>query len=194
MDHAELNDEQLLKLLREGDEIAFQTIYKRFWKECFRVAYHKLNSRTLAEEATQNIFVSLWERRQKVEIQSIKAYLLTSVKYQVLSFIKKKLSQEKHFSSLVSKQSNRHDSEENLLYNELLTALEKAIHNLPEKTSKIYRLSRYESLNGKQIASIMGLSEKSVEYHISQALKKLRIELKEYRTLSVGMYFLYNIL
>lgn len=190
MNYSKLNHKQLLQLLKKGDERAFHAIYKLFWKECFMIAYQKLNSKTLAEEATQNIFVSLWERRNQVDIQNLPAYLHTSVRYQVLNFIKQKISSEKHLSKLENQELSSNNSEESVFYNELMLALEKAIQSLPDKTGEIYRLSRYEYLTGKEIAKAVNLSEKSVEYHISKALKHLRVELKDYTSVTIGMTFL----
>jgi len=194
MNYSNLSNEQLLQLLKSNDKVAFHAIYKLFWKECFLIAYQKLNSKTLAEEATQNIFISLWERRNQVEIQNLKAYLRTSVKYQVINLIKQKLSTAKHLPSFATQNIAHNNAEDLVFYNELMDALEKAVNDLPQKTGTIYRLSRCEYLTGKEIASRMGLSEKSVEYHITQALKYLRIELKDYLTYSIALLFLSNFL
>lgn len=191
MDYSNLTDQQLVRLLKKDDELAFHFIYKSYWKDCFLTAHRKLNSKSLAEEATQNIFLSLWERRTEVEIQNLQAYIRTSVKYQVLNLIRQKISVEKHSLNLASQQPNN-NIEEVVFYNELETALQKAMQDLPQKTSKIYQLSRFECLPGKEIAKKMNLSEKSVEYHITKALKYLRIELKDYLTTSIGIVFLSN--
>jgi len=190
MNYAHLSNEQLVNLLKTGDSKAFQTIYKLYWKDCFRIAYRKLNSKILAEEATQNIFISLWERRENVTIKNLEAYLRTSTKYQVINFIEAKLVTQKHLPNLPKQVLASNQVEESINYQELMLALEKAIKNLPKKTGEIYRLSRYEYLTGKEIAQKVGLSEKSVEYHISKALQFLRLELKDYATLFAGIgYF-----
>ena len=64
--------------------------------------------------------------------------------------------------------------------------IEKALNELPEKTQEVYRLSRFDNLTGREIAERIGLSEKSVEYHISQSLKFLRQQLKDF----IGVYVL----
>jgi len=187
MNYAHLSNEQLLTLLERDDSQAFKTIYQLYWKDCFRIAYSKLNSKILAEEATQNIFISLWERRQNLEIKNLGAYLKTSVKYQVINFIEAKLVTQKHLPFLSKRGLPENDVENTIYYEELMVALEQAIQNLPQKTQEIYRLSRYEYLSGREISERVGLSEKSVEYHISRALKFLRVELKDYRAISSGL-------
>jgi len=180
MEYAKFSNEQLLELLKRDDKQAFNVLFKLYWKDCFRIAYQKLNSKTLAEEVTQNIFISLWERRNQVEIKNLQAYLRTSVKYQVINFIEAKLSRQKLLVKIAVGEQAANPIEEGVYYQELMDALEKAIQNLPEKTGRIYRLSRYEYLSGKEIAQKMGLSEKSVEYHMTRALKFLRLELKDH--------------
>jgi len=194
MNYAHLSNEQLLILLKRDDPQAFKTIYQLYWKACFRIAYSKLNSKILAEEASQNIFISLWERRQHLEIENLWAYLKTSVKYQVINFIEAKLITQKHLPFLAKNELAENDVENTIYYQELMVALEKAIQNLPQKTKEIYQMSRYEYLSGREIAERVGLSEKTVEYHISRALKFLRLELKDYRAISSGVVLLTAIL
>jgi len=194
MNYAHLSNEQLLLLIKRNDGKAFQAIYKLYWKDCYYIAYRKLNSKILAEEATQNIFVSLWERRAQLEIKNLQAYLRTSVKYQVINFIEAKLVTQKHLPFLSKTRLAENDVENVIYYKELIAALEQAIQNLPAKTQQIYKMSRYEYLTGREIAKKVGLSEKSVEYHISQALKLLRLELKDYRTISSGLILLTSML
>ncbi|MFK7982758.1 MAG: RNA polymerase sigma-70 factor [Saprospiraceae bacterium] len=195
MNYVHLSNEQLLVLLQQGDKKAFQVIFKLYWKYCYAIAFQKLNSKILAEEATQNIFISLWERRETAAIQNLQAYLTTSVKYQAINFIEAKLVTQKHIPALAKGKTTIHNNvEDTINYKELMIALEKAIQNLPPKTGEIYRLSRYNYLSGKEIAERMGLSEKSVEYHISQALKFLRLELQDYRVVSSGIILLSTIL
>lgn len=180
MDYVHLSNEQLLALLKRDDPKAFQTIYQLYWKDCYRIARNKLQSKILAEEVTQNVFVSLWERRGQLEIKNLRAYLFTSIKYQVINFIEAKLITEKHLPSLPKAELYENSIEYQVYKEELMLTLEKALQQLPPKTEQIFRMSRFEYLSGKEIAQQMKLSEKSVEYHISKALRFLRLELKDY--------------
>jgi RNA polymerase sigma-70 factor (ECF subfamily) len=69
-------------------------------------------------------------------------------------------------------------------------AIEKAIYQLPDKTQTVFKMSRFEEKSHKEIAVTLDLSEKSVEYHITQALKFLRVYLKDYLTILLfGLIF-----
>jgi len=180
MKYVQLSNAQLVDLLEKGDVKAFEAIYRLFWKSCYRTAFFKLNSKVLAEEVTQNIFTSLWERREKSKIKNLEAFLRSATKYQIINLVEVQVLSKKRLINLPQSKVASNTVEDTIYYKELMLSLEKAIQNLPPKTSQIYLLSRYEYLSGKEIAERMKLSEKSVEYHISKALRFLRIELKDH--------------
>jgi len=180
MDYTNLSNKQLLTLLGQNDRKAFQAIFELYWQDCYRIAISKLNTKELAEEATQNIFISLWERRNHLEINNLQAYLFASVKFQAINFIKDKLITKKQLAALPNSLKVQNDVEQYFFQEDLVRTMEIVMERLPQKTKLIYRLSRYEHLTGKEIAFKLNLSEKSVEYHISKALKILRLELKDY--------------
>ena len=174
------SDQELLERLKLSDDKAFRAIYARYGKRCYGLALQKIKSKEAAEEITQNIFISLWERRAALSVQNLEAYLTVSVKYQVINFIESKLTREKYALSLPPQYNSENSVENAIFLQDLTAALEKALADLPEKTREIYRLSRFENLSGREIAERIGLSEKSVEYHISQSLKFLRLHLKDF--------------
>jgi RNA polymerase sigma-70 factor (ECF subfamily) len=135
----------------------------------------------VAEDIVQTVFTDLWAKRERHSIQNISAYLNTAVKYQVINYIKSALSKKSHLSVVAEKQRTEESSADlTLLVQELTMAIDKAIGQLPEKTQTIFRLSRFERHSNKDISQIMDLSEKAVEYHITQSLKTLRFYLKDF--------------
>lgn len=183
-------DQELLDRLKSDDDKAFRAIYARYGKRCFGLALQKIKSREAAEEITQNIFISLWERRSTLSIQNLESYLMVSVKYQVINFLESQLTREKFALTLPPQYDGENTVENAVFLQDLMVALEKALGELPEKTQEVYRLSRFENLSGREIAERIGLSEKSVEYHISQSLKFLRLQLKDF----IGICLLLNLI
>lgn len=179
MNYTSLDDTTLTELLNTDEKGAFQEIYKRYWKKLFQVAERKVR-REIAEEIIQDIFVNLWNNR-KTKINNLKYYLFSSVKYGILNQLKKEVS-ENNFAkyALYSLQETDNSTEYTLLLNELSEALETGLSQLPEKTQQVFRLSRFELFSTKEIAERLDLSEKAIEYHITQALKNLRQYLKDY--------------
>lgn len=181
MEYELLADETLLDLLRADDTFAFKEIYRRYWERLYYKALRKINSREVAEDIVQTVLVDLWDRRISHNIQYINSYLEASVKYQVINYIKAAISKKIHLSAFGERQgTEQSDGDLLLLTRELNTAIDRAIRQLPQKTQTVFRLSRFERHSNKDISRIMGLSEKAVEYHITQSLKTLRLHLKNF--------------
>ena len=181
MEYRLLADEVLLKFLIISDELAFQEIYQRYWRQLYYTALSKINNKEVAEDIIQTVFADLWEKRNKHSIKNISAYLGTSVKYQVINYIKSGVSKKAHLSNISeSRNTEENKNELALLVKELNEAIDKAINRLPQKTQTIFRLSRFERHSNKQISRMMDVSEKAVEYHITQSLRALRLYLKSF--------------
>ncbi|MGE8242713.1 MAG: RNA polymerase sigma-70 factor [Sphingobacterium sp.] len=173
-------DAELTKLMIGGDHNAFTEIYTRYWKRLFHIASLRLNDTEEAEEVVQNIFVSLWDRREKLEITtSLNAYLAISVKYRVIKVLDKHYNQQKYVESLTT--SILDDSTQQWLeFLDLKEILEKTITELPEKCQLVFRMSRDLHLPQKEIAAQLDISEKTVEAHLGKAIKTLRNKLNRF--------------
>lgn len=181
MEYKLLTDEILTKLLKADDETAFKEIYNRHWKLLFNAAYYRLESKETAKELVQNLFLHVWEKRNSLSITNLQHYLQTAIKNRVINHIEATLVQKKyqqHFRETFSIQSS--ETEATVQYNELYLAFEKALQQLPQKTRDVFKMSRFEHLSVKDIASRMNISEKAVEYHITSSLKILRVNLKDF--------------
>ena len=181
MNYKIFDDAILLKLLKAGDGAAFEEIYFRYSEPVFLAALKKVRSKTIAEELVQNLFISLWVKRETVQIQQLQSYLQSAIRYQVIDYIRSKIVRERYYQ-LAKEQMNVQEnlSESRLLLNELSIAIDNTIKKLPQKTQEIFRLSRYEKRSIKEIAQYMNLSEKAVEYHVTQSLKFMRLHLKDF--------------
>ena len=179
MDYKDLSDEVLLKLLAASDELAYKTIYERYWRVLFLKAYAKIYSRESAEEMIQEIFASLWQNRKERVIQHLESYLVTAVKYNVIGYIRARVRRQEKFKLLAGSEADNSTHETIALY-ELARNMHDAIASLPDKTRQVFTLSRIEKIQVREIAQRLDLSEKAVEYHITRALKLMRIHLKDF--------------
>ena len=177
-----LSDDSLLSAFKSGDVEAFEEIYNRFWRKLFLLAYKKLHSKEVAEELTQTIFVSLWERRTEIEIIGLENYLFSAIKYKIIDYIDAIIVKDKIFNNIRNSdiQYANSDAEATIAVKEIREAIDKALEVLPEKTQTIFKLSRFEHFTIKEIAFKMNMNEKAVEYHITQSLKTMRIHLKDF--------------
>lgn len=167
-------DIDLVKLLQSGDEAAFTEIYKRYWDILFYLAGKKLNDLHEAESVVQEIFLDLWKRRGHLNIQALDNYLVVAVKYRILNILAHR-ERKRRFQQFARENYSATDvSTDNWIsFEELRSWLEKSVNKLPEKCRIAYRL-RDEGYSQKEIAAKMEISEKTVESHISKALKILR--------------------
>ena len=181
MDGVHHNDEVLLENLRNDDAKAFEQIFKKYWQKLYLVAKAKLLSHDDAEEVIQGIFSTLWEKRRTLIIRDLSHYLQVCVKNRVLNHIRTNITKEKywaHYSAFLP--AHNDITTEAVAFDELDHALHDAVESLPEKSRQVFRLSRVEGRTNAEIANMLALSEKSIEYHLTKSLKDLKVRLKDY--------------
>jgi RNA polymerase sigma-70 factor (ECF subfamily) len=181
-DFGTYEEKDLLYKLQSGSVTAFTTIYNQHWKKMFYLAGNKLQNLAEAEELVQDIFLDLWRRREELKITSLSSYLSACVKYKVINALAKRNHQER-YSLYTSHQPGLladNTTEERLRLEELQHELMNETEKLPAKCKMVFRLSREQGYTQKQIANRMGISEKTVESHLSKALRTLRIGLSQF--------------
>jgi RNA polymerase sigma-70 factor (ECF subfamily) len=170
-------------------EKGFKKVFETFYPRLLRFANEYVCDRFEAENILQDVFLKLWEKRASLPVDiNLQAYLLTMVKNQCLDFLKHRQVVERNFvdGETAFKQEasfnhyalNSFDPEQ-MDVESLERLVEKAINDLPEQCRKAFELSRHDGLKYKEIADKMGISVKTVETHISHALKILRVTLKD---------------
>jgi RNA polymerase sigma-70 factor (family 1) len=179
------SDDAILKLLKVQDMGAFDEIYRRYWKKLYSMCYRRLQSREISEELVQDIFTGLWASRNSSSIGNLSAYLCTAVKYKVINHMAREMSRKSYSIAQLSNVYEGNSTEEAVLLDDLNTALEKAIDKLPAKRQMIFKLHRQGNLSVKQVASQLGISEKTVENQYGKAMKMLKISLKHFTSLSI---------
>src|SRR5207249_4815542 len=94
------SDEQLLRLLSEGNSQAFSEIYERYWEKLFISAEKILQNRAAAQDAVQEVFISLWNRRSTLQIEALQNYLFQAVRFQVFKCIRSEKTGNEFFKRL----------------------------------------------------------------------------------------------
>ena len=173
-------DVELMQMVcRQDDELAFTELYKRHVRLLVHTAIRKTGVKTTAEDLVQETFVKFWLGRHKFDIQkNIQAYLNGMLKYNIITHY----HQEQKKQVLTLQEDDiplDNDTSEALDFNTLTELYEQSLLKLPQKCREVFVLSR-KGYSLKEIASSMEISEKTVEAHISKALKILRIEMKDY--------------
>lgn len=165
----------MVSALMGGDRNAFAEIYERYWSPLYQLAYQKVRSREIAEELVQNLFVSLWVKRGETTIRELRPYLFTALRFSIINHIESDQVHERfitHYESFMRQTSVQPTDE--LALRDLTDAIERSLHTLPEQTQQVFRLSRFDCLTIPEIAARLNLSEKTIQYHLSKALRVVR--------------------
>lgn len=171
-------DEQLLSLLQSGNDEVFTELYNRYWERMVTLAYCKLRSAEDAQDVVQDVFLDLWNRRSGLSVRhNFHTYIAAAVKYRLLTLLARQGRQKTGQDKLRLKKED-HCTEEWLSYQQLREELEKTVQALPEKCRLVFRLSRDAGLSEKEITHHLNISTKTVEAHLSKALRVLRTSLK----------------
>jgi RNA polymerase sigma-70 factor (ECF subfamily) len=182
LNYTPLDDKQLLDLLKTGDEGAFTELYHRYWKLLFAVAANKLQSASEAQEVVQDIFLDIWNRRQVIDISSkLSSYLSVALKYKVINLLARK-DKERQYVQVESSSLKFWDrsTEQQLSFDELKERLAKHVSQLPDQCRLVFELSREQGLSRKEISAQLRISEKTVEAHLTKALRRLRLGLNNF--------------
>ena len=169
-------DVELVERLQNNEEGALTIIYKEYWEIMFLAAYNLVKDRSVCEDIVQEVFISLWQRREKIQIKvSLKSYLYTSTVYKVYDHFNKnkKMAKDELFDNFENKIETS-NPETKLMHQELMNYLDAIVDTLPEKCKEVYKLSRENMLSNKEIAEQLNISQRTVEGHISRALKILK--------------------
>lgn len=185
-----LGEVELLDLLRQESLGAFREIYVRYWKGLYADAYKRLKDKDLAEEVVQDLFAALWAKRSSFSIdQNLEGYLFTSIRYRVIDQYRKETVRQQHRDALrVAYSEADYSTEHSIMVKDLEYSINMVVDRLPDKCRSVYELSRVDHKSNKEIAEHLGISEKTVENHLTKALKQLRLSLGNYLMLAIVLY------
>ena len=182
--YKERTDQELLTLLKNEDHDAFNEIHDRYFDDLLRSAYNVIRDRDASMDILQEVFIWFWEHRMDHHMNSIKGYLMMAVKYQISNYIRSGKIRENF--KLANAEIKFAVNEESLELKELQAIIISFTEKLPEKCAEIFRKSREEHLSNKEIAQLLGISEKTVSVQLHRALSKLRTSLGK---MHFWMYF-----
>lgn len=158
--------------------IEIKKLFDESYQDLVIQALRLVKNPETAEDIVQDCFIKLWDKREKLEISgNIVAYLARMIRNSCLDFLKKKRIQT---SELNEAYQGSFEVEDAMVTKDLQERIDRIIDDLPEKCRQVFVLSRFEELSYKEIAEQLNVSKKTVEAHISRALKSLRQNLKQF--------------
>ena len=175
-----LDDRQLFQLIRQGDKDAFDRLFRRWYPQLVVYA-SRFITREEAENAVQDVMLKVWRSAAATSVpDTVSTYLHTAVRNRCLNIISRQKTHERYNSTVRLSIMESVDNYEYISARELGAALGKALGALSEEQRHTFEQSRLRGLKYSEIAEADGVSAKTVEYRISQALKKLRLALAEW--------------
>ncbi len=166
---------------RVVNDIDFDELYLLYYPRLLLFAMKLIGSKEESEEIIQDVFVRFWLKQSFSNIKfSIKAYLFRSIRNACLDYIKKTGKQVSNNFSEYALENEPAEFCDLLLLDEIETAIQKTVGELPTQCKKIFLLHRDEQLTYREIAESMNISVKTVETQIYRAVKVLKKSLIEY--------------
>jgi RNA polymerase sigma-70 factor (ECF subfamily) len=173
-----VTDQQLLEGLRQGDETAFDTLFRTHYPSMVALAESILRDRAVGEEITQDVLLELWRRRETLTIEeSFRAYLLRSTRNRALNHIRHENVVKRAEPLLTIHQESAVSATAEMTEREIEAALGEAVQSLPARCREVFELSRRHGLRYSEIATTLDISVKTVEAQMGKALRILREKL-----------------
>lgn len=188
-DFSKYSGEELVALLKAGDEGAFNQVYQQYKRPLCYFAWQMIRNRESAEEVTADSFVKLWSAREHMKTaDGVKAFLYITTKNACLDYQKSRKNRT-HFDYDAAETllSNEPDSYARMVEAELLQSVYIDIDKLPAKQAAIFRMIWFDGLGTEEIAERIGISSNAVLIHKSRAVKALRLAFKK-QNLLWGLY------
>lgn len=177
--------EILAGLVKKSDEKAFNTLFDLLWEPMYTYATSIIMNDSLAKDIVQDLWVDYWQRRENIEIHHIKAYLYKAIRYRCYNYLRDNKFNQTQLD-IANSICIASEVEQNEDVIELSKQINQILSNLPQRCQEVFRLSRINDFNNKEIAKRLNISQRSVENQISLALRKLR------KDLSMARIFLFS--
>lgn len=191
------DQKQLFELLLSGEEASFKVVYNHFYPKLFYFVYEYVPYKNLAEDIVHDTFMTVWRKRLQLKPDTnLNAYFYTLAKNNSL----KKIRDQK-YRSMIIESSHQSDFElelnagalarldtSDLTFKEIEKIIQTTLNELPPQCRTVFKLSRFENKKNREIADELGVSVKTVEGHVTKAIKSFKVALKEYLPLVAFLF------
>lgn len=170
-----MEEKEILGRVKAGDEEAFAWLYDHYWQKVYHFARLYLTSSSEISEAVQDVFLSVWESRAKIdESKNFDGYLFIITRNIIFNYSRRYFNELNFKMTVLQGMEEEYSMEDELDAQDLKSYIDKLVTQLPPNRQRIFRLSREQHLSNKQIAEQCAVTEKAVERQITLALKFIR--------------------
>jgi len=167
-------EQELLKQLQAGNESAFTEIYTRYWERLFFLAHKRLSSADDAKEIIQNIFFTLWQKRERLQIQNLSLYLAAMTRYAVYRYLGNRKRREGVIRDFGVGEAKRTAVEFDIENKQLLDILTQFTADLPENYRIIFLHHKLLDRPLDQVAEELGVSSRTAERYVDKVMSIMR--------------------
>lgn len=176
-----------LEKVKEGDAESFRQFYILFYPKLKAFACRFVDEPT-SHDLVQEVFASFFEKKSTLQINNIQSYLFKWTQNRCLNYLRDRMTAKEYESRLViaeariaflEKNMDTNDVLKHVFSNDLRDFINASIDKLPPKCAQVFRYCYWDELKHEEIAGIMGISPRTVEAHIRQAITFLRKDLKD---------------
>lgn len=188
--HNQIKDEDLILMLRNGDETAFTKIYNRYWDKLYYIAYKLLRDTDAAEEIVQEVFLVLWQKRDNLNIHSVTQYLAAMTRYAVFRYLSKQ-KRYKVKESMVALSGEFAVAEINVDHKILLEMITQLSNKLPEKCRLVFQYNKLQDKSLADVAAQLNITQKTAEGHLTKALRMIRANVGDALSIATGIIYMF---
>lgn len=173
---ARYDEKALLAAMREGSPDAFGSVYEHYHGPVKEFVVRFVKSPELAEDLSQEIFIKVWDAREKLwELNSFRAFLFVIARNHTLNTLKS-ASRKQEIAGEIARHAEllRNQTEDKVLSEEYQTFLQKTLDRLPPKAREVFRLCREQHKTYEEVAALLGISRNTVKNHMIHSLKILK--------------------
>jgi len=182
-----INLDKIITDLAKDDEASLEELFGYYYPRLFNFSRSFLKIEEGIDDIIQEVFIKIWQNRKKINSTvTFNSYIFTITRNLLLNELRSRFNNEKTKEEIRNLSlAKEYSSMEQIEYCDLKETVDNLVSELPERQKEIFVLSRIEGLSHKEIAEKLKISTKTVEYHITLAVRFLRNKLKD-----LGLFFL----
>src|SRR6186713_1213977 len=178
------DEKSILISVAQGDEVAFEILFNQYKNKILFFAWKFLQSESKAEDVLQEIFIKVWTCREQLpDVRNFSTWLNAITRNYLFNALRRLATEEAFIKELSSIPTQQNDAIDDMAVDELQLALQCAVSTLSPQQRRIFELSRVEGLKHEQIAEKLNISRETVKKHMTDALQRIRMQMKTHESL-----------
>ncbi|QGY47934.1 RNA polymerase sigma-70 factor [Maribellus comscasis] len=179
--------------LTNSNESSLEVLFNYYYPRLYHFSKSFLKIETGIDDILQEVFLKVWQNRKKITSAStFNAYIFTITRNLLLNELRSRLNNQKVKDKIQQLSvAKEYEFFEEVEYNDLKAKIEEIVDELPERRKEVFILSRKEGLSHKEITERLGISPKTVEFHISQSISYLKSKLEELGLIALLYFYLF---